>query len=112
MEGPVPAFMAPAPVAGAAEEMFAQSLPTPGVRGSVQPPKLPSKTVQMVIIGSITVIVLFVTVMFLAGDPMRSPKPKLAKTTAKEKSVEAAPSGESIENVFERINASSKPKDK
>ena len=112
MEGPTPAFMAPLPPPGAAEVGFAESLPEPVARGAVKPHKPPSQTMVRVVVGSITAIVLFATVMFLMGDPMRGRKPKL-KGPVEENPIagKGTPPGESIENIFDRINATSKPND-
>jgi hypothetical protein len=109
MEGPMPAFMAPAPAPGAAEESFAQSLPEPEVRGAVKPPKQPSKQMQYMIYGSITVIVLFATIMFLAGDPFRGRAPKKQKPVEVE-SHPAQQDGpqESMEDLLKRIQNSNK----
>lgn len=109
MEGPMPAFMAPAPAPGAAEESFAQSLPEPEVRGAVKPPKQQSKQMQYMIYGSITVIVLFATIMFLAGDPFRGRAPKKQKPVEVE-SHPAQQDGpqESMEDLLKRIQNSNK----
>lgn len=114
MDGPLPSFMAPVAGAGPAEAMFAQSLPEPAVRGSIQPPKTPSKTLQMVIIGGVSAILLFATVMFLLGDPMRGRKPKLAKPPSEENPIAEKDSGptETMEEMLKRINASSNPGNK
>ena len=92
--------------------MFAQSLPEPAARGSVQPPKLMSKTVRMLVVGSVTAIVLFATIMFLMGDPLRGKKPQASKPVEETPAADKTPPGESIENIFDRINASSKSSDK
>ncbi len=110
-DGPLPEFMAPPPPPGAAEVMFAQSLPEPVARGAVQPPKLPSKTVIRVAVGSISLIVVVATVVFLLGDPLRragkDSKPKgpdemnpIARPYTPE------PGGESKEDFWARVKAS------
>jgi hypothetical protein len=109
MEGPTPAFMAPLPPPGAAEVGFAASLPEPEARGAVRPHKPPSKTMMRVAIGSVSAILLVATVLFLMGDPLRGKKPKLKKPVQE---APVAGKQESIEDVFQRINASSKSNDK
>ena len=113
MEGPTPAFMAPPPPPGDAEVGFAHSLPEPVARGAVKPHTPPSKTLMRVVIGSITVIMLFATIMFLMGDPLRGKKPKL-KPPVEDNPIagKGAPRDESIENIFDRINNASKSNNK
>lgn len=109
MEGPLPSFMAASPLHGPAEIAFAQSLPEPAARGSVKGPKLQSKTVQIVVAGTITAILLFATVMFLMGDPLRGKKPKLDPVeNANSPAITEEAQDESIEDVFKRIQSSSK----
>ena len=111
MEGPTPDFMAPLPPPGAAELGFAESLPEPVARGAVKPHKPPSKALVRVAVGSITVIVLFATIMFLMGDPMRGRKPKLKGPVEENPIAGKTQPGDSSENIFDRINATSKPND-
>jgi hypothetical protein len=112
-EGPVPAFMAPPAQPGAAEMQFASSLPDPQARGNVKPPKMPSKGVMNIALGTVAVIMLFATVMFLLGDPLRGwgkvPKPKgPVEENPIAKPLEPGQGDSSIEDVFARINAASK----
>lgn len=111
-DGPLPAFLAPAAAPGADEMRFAESLPEPVARGSVKPPKAPSKSMQTIIISTITVILLFSTVMFLMGDPSRKfgKKPKSNQSEEDNpiaRPLDSGPADQSIEDVFARINAAS-----
>ncbi len=116
-DGPLPAFLAPPAAPGAEETRFAESLPEPVARGAVKPPKVPSKSTQTIIISTITVILLFATVMFLMGDPSRrfGKKPKSKEPEEDNpiaRPLDSGPADQSIEDVFARINAASKPDDK
>lgn len=116
-DGPLPAFLAPQAAPGAEETRFAESLPEPVARGSVKPPKVPSKSMQTVIISTITVILLFATVMFLMGDPSRKfgKKPKSKEPEEDNpiaRPMDSGPADQSIEDVFARINAASGSGDK
>ncbi|MBS0204894.1 MAG: hypothetical protein JSS49_18460 [Planctomycetes bacterium] len=107
IDGPLPQFLAPLPEPGLAEVSFAQSLPEPLARGNVKPPKMPSKQVQMIAIGTVSIILLVATVLFLMGDPLRTRMSKPAGSVVQP----SRPAGrdESAEDVFARINALSKP---
>ena len=114
IEGPLPEFLAPPPEPGHAEVSFAQSLPEPVARGNVQPPKMPSKQVQMIAIGAISVILLFATVMFLMGDPSRKfgkkPKPNgPVEDNPIARPFTPQPGDGNVEDIMARINAMSKP---
>ena len=110
-DGPLPQFMAPPPPPGAAEVSFAQSLPEPVARGAVQPPKIPSKTVMRFAIGSVSLIVVVATVVFLLGDPLR----KVGKDTKPKGPEEMNPiarpfkpeqgGGDSMEDAIARMKA-------
>lgn len=115
-DGPLPAFLAPPSAPGAEETRFAESLPEPVARGSVKPPKAPSKSMQTIIVGTITVVLLFATVMFLMGDPSRrfgkKPKSKVSdEDNPIAQPLDSGPADQSIEDVFARINAASKSGD-
>lgn len=115
MDGPVPGFMAPAPPPGPAELSFAQSLPEPVARGAIQPPKPTSKTNQNLIIGGISAILLFATIVFLMGDPFRrfgktKPPAEPEEMNPIAKPYVPQPGDTTAEDAFARINALNNPK--
>ncbi len=115
MDGPVPGFMAPAPPPGPAELSFAQSLPEPVARGAIQPPKPTSKSSQNLIIGGISAILLFATIVFLMGDPFRrfgktKPPEEPAEMNPIAKPYVPQPGDTTAEDAFARINALNNPK--